>query len=249
MTLPDLTLGLFLLFCRIGGCLMIMPGFSSPRVPVRIRLAAAIGVTLSLAPLLLARIPVSLHRGTEAALVLAILRESLIGGSIGILARMIFAALETLCVAAANAAGYGGVFGTRVDESDTLPELASFVMFVATTLFFVTDQHAEIVRALAASYDVLGLGDAQEARLSLAHVTDALGRAFPLALRITSPFVLYGLLVNFAVGLLNRLTPQIPVFFISTPFVIAGGLALLYAVGGTLLALFIDGFHGWWSRG
>ena len=34
---PDTVLHAFLIFCRIGACLMLMPGFSSPRVPVRFR--------------------------------------------------------------------------------------------------------------------------------------------------------------------------------------------------------------------
>jgi hypothetical protein len=33
-----------------------------------------------------------------------------------------------------------------------------------------------------------------------------------------------------AIGFVNKLTPQIPVFFIATPFVIAGGLIALAAV-------------------
>ena len=42
----------FLLFCRIGGCLMLMPGFSSARVPPQVRLFIALAVTLALAPML-----------------------------------------------------------------------------------------------------------------------------------------------------------------------------------------------------
>ena len=50
---PETVLLVFLVFCRIGGCLMLMPGFSSPRVPVQVRLFIAIAVTLALTPLLL----------------------------------------------------------------------------------------------------------------------------------------------------------------------------------------------------
>ena len=50
---PDTVLLVFLLFCRIGGCLMLMPGFSSARVPVQVRLFIAVAVTLALTPLLL----------------------------------------------------------------------------------------------------------------------------------------------------------------------------------------------------
>ena len=41
----------FVVFSRIGACLMFMPGFSSPRVPVQVRLFIAIAVSLALTPL------------------------------------------------------------------------------------------------------------------------------------------------------------------------------------------------------
>jgi flagellar biosynthetic protein FliR len=45
------------------------------------------------------------------------------------------------------------------------------------------------------------------------------------------------------------LTPQIPVYFISMPFVVAGGLLLLYFVSKQFFELFITGFAAWLTRG
>ena len=39
---PDNVLAVFLIFCRIGACLLIIPGFSSNHVPVKVRLFIAI---------------------------------------------------------------------------------------------------------------------------------------------------------------------------------------------------------------
>ena len=249
MSPAEAFVSVFLLFCRIGACLMIMPGFSSPRMPVRARLFAAIAITLALAPSLVEAIGQSAKALSSAGLVIAILRESIVGGTIGLLGRILFASLETLCTAVAMAVGFGNAFGVRIDEGDSLPELASLIMLGAVTLFFVTDQHAQVVRALAASYEAVPFGAIVDPRESLVQVVDMLTRGFLLALRITSPFVLYGLLVNFAFGLLNRLVPQIQVYFISTPFVIAGGLAILYAIAGVILTLFSDGMRQWLVRG
>jgi len=43
----DAVLAAFVLFCRIGGCLMLMPGFSNQRVPRNVRLFIAFSVTLA----------------------------------------------------------------------------------------------------------------------------------------------------------------------------------------------------------
>ena len=70
-----------------------------------------------------------------------------------------------------------------------------------------------------------------------------------LCLRIASPFVVYAVIVNFAIGLMNKMTPQIPIYFISMPFVIAGGLVLLGIAVGDFLRVFVEGFRLWVLNG
>ena len=54
---PRAAIGAFVLFCRIGGCLMLAPGFSNTQIPTQVRLFVALAVTLTLTPLLLGRVP------------------------------------------------------------------------------------------------------------------------------------------------------------------------------------------------
>jgi flagellar biosynthetic protein FliR len=61
--------------------------------------------------------------------------------------------------------------------------------------------------------------------------------------RLASPFLAYGLIFNLAIGMVNKLAPQIPVYFISIPFILTGGLILLYFGSNTFFTLFIDGFE------
>ena len=81
--------------------------------------------------------------------------------------------------------------------------------------------------------------------LALRQVADALGESFRLTLRIASPYVIYALIVNLALALVNRLTPQIQIFFVATPFVVAGGLALLYFTIKPAIEAFLTGFGAW----
>jgi flagellar biosynthetic protein FliR len=90
----DAVLFVFVLFCRIGACLMLMPGISSPRIPVKVRLFLAFAITLGLAPLLSSEI--GLSETPPFALLQIIGAESVIGALIGYLGRVFFGALETL---------------------------------------------------------------------------------------------------------------------------------------------------------
>ena len=68
-------------------------------------------------------------------------------------------------------------------------------------------------------------------------------------LYIGSPFLIYSIVINFAVGLANKLTPQIPIFFIATPFVMAGGMFLLYFTVGDFMTHFNTAFSTWLVKG
>ena len=45
-------LALFAAFCRIGGCILVLPGFSTARIPTTIRVLLALTVTMALLPVM-----------------------------------------------------------------------------------------------------------------------------------------------------------------------------------------------------
>lgn len=245
----DMVLHTFLLFCRIGGCLMFMPGFSSPRVPVQLRLFIAISITLSLAPLLLPTVkaavsPLSAHAGAEL-----ILAETTRGVLIGLMGRFYFLALEFVGSLAATAAGFSNMPGVPIESNESVSEFAVFITLTATVLFFITGLHWEVLRALIESYHAMPITNNYAAQSGLVQMTNVLSRAFFLGLQITSPFIIFSISINVLFGIANKLTPQIPVYFISLPFVIMGGLFILYFILSDLLGLFITGFTHWLRTG
>jgi flagellar biosynthetic protein FliR len=246
---PSAVLATFVLFCRIGTCLMVMPGFSSLRVPMRARLFVAIAITLVLAPLLLPQVEEAMADMPPDHLVTLIVTEMMIGAMIGILAQLFFMALETLGNAVTMSIGYGPMPGTAIEDSQPQPALVSFLTMSAVVLLFVTGQHWEILRGLTASYAAMPIASLFSAQIALNRITAVAADAFLLALRIASPFIIYAVVVNFAIGLTNKLTPQIPVYFISLPLVLGGGVLLLYFTAPEMLHLFITGFASWLARG
>ena len=246
---PATVLAVFVLFCRIGACLMLMPGTSSTRIPVHIRLFLAFAVTLALAPLLLAPIQAEVADLSPRTFAPLIISELLIGALIGLIARIFFLALQMLASAAAMAVGFGGLPGPGIEEPEPVAPLVSLITLTAVLLLFITDQHWEILRGLAESYSAMPIAELFGAQFALTEVVDGLADSFLIALRISSPFIIYAVIVNFAIGVANKLTPQIPIYFISLPFVLAGGLLLLYFIGPEMLQLFIGGFASWLARG
>lgn len=246
---PDTILLTFLVFCRIGACLMLMPGFSSSRVPVQIRLFLAIAITLAMTPLILPKLQPALGNPPAPVLVALIMSETTIGAMIGLLGRFFFLALQFMGTAIAMFMGYQGTPDSAIEESEPAPAVASLITIAATVLIFITDMHWEIFRALLDSYGALPVTEKFIVQDGLAKLSDALADAFYLALKISAPFVIYSLLVNFMFGIVNKLTPQVPVYFISMPFVLAGGLLLLYFAFSEFVRLFLAEFSSWLIAG
>ena len=115
------------------------------------------------------------------------------------------------------------------------------ISFAGLMALFMLNFHHIVVRALVDSYTAIPMGgfNPQSALITL---TDTLVQTFSIMLRLASPFIIYGLLFNVAVGLINKLAPQMPIYFISLPFIITGGLLLLYFGVSSLLEIFANGF-------
>jgi flagellar biosynthesis protein FliR len=241
-------LAAFVAFCRIGACLGIAPGFSSPRIPMRIRLAVSLGFSAAFSPLLFADEKALPKIETTADLALAIGSQIFVGALLGLTSRLLISALETLMTALSMAIGVTSTFAGRVDDSETLPGLASFIVFSATVLIFLTDSHWSIIRALIESFETFPLSARLGSELALSHILKTLAFAFPLALRIAMPFMILGVLVNVAFALINRAAPQIAMYFISVPFAMAAGFLLLYLTWNDLLRIFIAGLSFWLSK-
>lgn len=237
--------GGLVLLCRTGGCLMLMPGLSSPRIPMHVRLFITVAITAAVLPLLLPVVTVVLADRSQVELALLVSSEVMTGVVIGLLVRLYFLALQLMAVAIAMYMGSGTMPGAPVDDAEPLPAVATLVMLTATTLFFLTEQHWEVLHVLIASYTVLPPGQSVASADQLHDLTSALASASSLALQISAPFLLYSVLMNILFGLANKLSPQIPAYFVSIPFVLAGGTVLLLYAIADALRVFNRGVANW----
>jgi flagellar biosynthesis protein FliR len=245
----DTVLLTFLLFCRIGGCLMFMPGFSSARVPMQIRTFFALSVTLALAPVLLPSLQKEVaHLSPELGLQL-LATEVTTGALIGLMGRMFFLALDFMGSAIAAFTGFSNLPGIAIESAEPNPTLSALITMTATVMFFASDLHWEVLRGLIASYKVLPVTNGYAAQFGLVQFSNALSDAFAIAVQISAPFIIYSIAINLLFGIMNKLTPQIAVYFISLPFVVFGGLFVLYFTVGEFLKIFLNGFGHWLISG
>lgn len=226
-----------IVFCRVGGCFMILPGISGGRIPMQFRLFISLAIALAITPFVYGELNADLQSAPGQVITLVI-TESLAGLFLGFLVRIFFLALEFSAIAMANFAGYGSAFSHSIDNDDPATPFSAFVTMPAIALFFILDQHISIIRMLQGSYSAFPVGSGFATPPNLNVIVETLGMAFKLTLQLSAALLVYSLTINIAFGLLNKMIPQIPSYFVSTPFVVLGGLLILLQADRSMLEIF-----------
>lgn len=251
VTLPidQLVIVAMLIFARVGACLMLMPGLSSARIPMNLRLFLAVAFSLVMLPMAGSNFQAIAANPTLATLLAGLAAEMLIGATFGIIAHAYMWAFQFMANIVAMSMGYSGQPGNSVIESMPESQVANLVTLGALMMFFASDLHMVVIRGLLTSYQIIPVSLIPRPESALIDYRDALSQTFLTTLRIAAPFIIYAILVNIAVGLINKLTPTIPVYFISMPFVMFGGLMLLYFLMPEILHFFGSELSAWLDRG
>lgn len=223
--------GLFAIFCRVGCCFMLMPGLSSTRTPASVRLLLALGISLAVSPLLVGS-AIPRHAIGPGLTSLAVLcSECLVGFSIGLAARCMLAAVLMACAFASQVSGFSQPFVTDEGHGEPASDFGALLSSGVVALLFGLDLHYFVIEAVLESYSVIRFGSGIDPLLELDRLSRTIADSLRLALGLSVPFVVASVLINLAFGMLNRMAPQVPVFFISSVFLIGAmlwlGVALL----------------------
>jgi len=240
MRLDEYVLSVFLVLCRTSGCLMVVPGLSTARVPARVRMLLAVALALVIAPI----------AGTQGSNVLqspgvlfsAILAEIIVGCLLGLVPRLLIEVIEFMANGIASYVGLASAEpGWEAGEPE--PAVVSLITLFALILMNAMDFTHYLIVSMAESYGTLPMGILPETGSMIKFVTDALVSACYHGLQLSAPFLVYGIIANLLFAILGKLVPQVPSFFISGPFIVLGGLVLLYLASGEMVVVFGELFR------
>jgi flagellar biosynthetic protein FliR len=235
--LPALAAVTMLVFARIGAMVMLLPGFGELSVPVRVRLTVALLLTAVLVPLHRDAYQVDLR---SFGPVVAMLGEELfIGIVLGLTARFTLSALQVAGSVIAQQLGLGFVTAVDPTQGQQNVIVGNFLTMLGVALIFAGDLHHLVIAALHDSYTLFRPGEFPLLGDVAALTTRTAASAFRIGIQLSAPFLVFGLLFNFGLGILSRLMPQMQVFFVGVPLSILLGLLILLFVVGTMMATFI----------
>ncbi|NLW07571.1 MAG: flagellar type III secretion system protein FliR [Clostridia bacterium] len=229
----------FLALVRITSFFITAPFFGIRGVPSLAKLALGFIVTVLLFPLMSA---VQLSDAASGAYVLAVIKEALLGLSMGFLATLIISAIQVAgqFMDLHMGLAMSGIFDPQNATNTTV--VGRFFYVMALLLFFQLDGHHSLLLALQASFRYLPLGEVVFDGSMVWAVVKLFTAMFALAMRIALPVIAVLLVSDLALCLVARTVPQLNVFILGFPLKAGLGVLTLIVIFPLLFTVFINIF-------
>ena len=230
-----------LVFARLGAVVMLLPGLGETFIPPRIRLSFALALSLMLFPLLVGKVPPI--PTAPADMTLMVIKELLIGLLIGGVLRMFMTSLATAGEIVSLQTTLSFAQTANPMQATPSTTVGTFLGLIGIVLIFATDLDHLFVGAIVRSFDLFPFGRDVPVADAGQLAVQTVGKSFALGLQLSAPVIVFSLIFNVALGLVNRVMPQFQVFFAATPLIVLLGLSIFALSLGTIGMVWIDRYR------
>lgn len=230
-----------LVFVRVSALLLASPVFGAQTTPVQVRIMTTLAISAALSSVVqpkMGAVPTDLW-----GLAIAVFMEAVSGVLIGAFMSM---ALQVAQIA-------GGIMDMQVGLSSSQilnpisgvssTVLAQFKFMLGVVVFLCMDGHHLILRALVHSYSAAPTFTGASMEILKTSVVTLLTSVCLLAIQIAAPVMGVSMVIDAALGLINRAVPTFQAMVIGLPAKIAMGLVAV-AIGLPAVAIGVNSATG-----
>jgi len=211
-----------LVLVRVSGVVAFAPFFSSNALPLRAKAVFAGAVALLVAPLVAA-----LPRAQAGLSLSAVVGEL----GVGLVYGLSLALMNEMLLFAGQVAGLQLSFSlvNLLDPASSIqtPLLGDLFQLMGTLVVITAGLDRILLASLVRSFRVVPLGGFALGAAPAEALVRAAGGVFLAALELAAPLLAATLLVEVAVALIGRLSPQLPVMLLTVPMKTLTGFVIL----------------------
>lgn len=214
-----------LVLSRVAGIFSAIPVFGGRTIPLRIKVTIILMISLVCFPVLRLTPP---SIPTDAfTLVLLVLREAMVGITLGFITRIIFSAVEFSGQIIGMQMGF--TISSIIDPSQgTQTQIMSVMQTLLATLMFLSmNIHHLFIRTIVDSFRIVPLGSWHMNAEILSFLVKGTSDIFVLGIRLAAPVMVALLLTSVTLGIMARAFPQMNIFMVSMPLNIGIGFLVL----------------------
>lgn len=233
-----------IILSRMAGVCLFLPGIGETFIPSRIRMLIAIILSAVMTPVLFPDGSDPMVQKTKLsfgsnATMMVMMGEFLVGCFLGSLVRMAITVFDMVGHAISMMAGLGSVSMFNPTVRQESPLSATLLSMGALMVIFSLSLHHDWIRAIFNSYAIIPLGDLPIEDMYKT-IETIISKIFLLTITLSAPFIVLIIVLYVGLGILNRLMPQMQIFFVTMPLQILVGLFLMVGTIGIILEHGID---------
>jgi flagellar biosynthesis protein FliR len=243
---PKDVVAFVLILVRVAGIFLSAPVFASRNIPAMLKTSWILLIAFLVFPVIDFKPETLPEAGLPFGL--AVMREIIIGFSIGLGATLIFVGIQLAGQIIDIQMGLGMVNIIDPVTSTQISVMGQFYFLIATLVFLAVNGHHIIIRAVVESFNLIPLGQA--------HFTIALGtkimslfsQVFFIAFQVGAPAIGALFITNLVLGIVARTVPQMNVFIVGMPLNVAVGFIItafsmsffIYMLNGLFKGMYRD---------
>jgi flagellar biosynthetic protein FliR len=200
---------------RVAGFIGAIPVISSAQTPGRIKTAMVVAISLALFPVMAEAVPkVSF---APLPFLLLMISELLLGLLLGLVARLIFTAVEFGATVIGFQMGFAAanVFDPQSERQVAL--ISQFQNVFAILIFLAINGHHLFLQTAVRSYELLPPGQLDFSGQAIPFLMELTSHMFAIGVQFSAPVLAVLLLSGLILGVLARVFPQLNVFLLSFP--------------------------------
>jgi len=211
---------------RIAALVSAAPVFGTRVLPMRLKVIFVLALTAAIAP---STPPPPDIEMFSLGGIMAVLQQMLIGVAMGFSLHLVFGAFVFAGQVVALGMGLG--FASLNDPSTgvVVPTVSQFYTIMITLLFFTMNGHLIMIGVLAKSFHTMPISASGIEINSLWMLLSWTSNMFSGAVLIALPAIASMLIVNVGFGVMTRASPQLNIFAIGFPVIMAIGFFVILA--------------------
>ena len=227
-----------LVFLRTGAFFLGIPLFAGKLIPVRIRTAFALILSILINPLIPANLEIATH---FAGAILLALNEICIGLMLAMTVRMIFFAVELAGPLISYGIGLMASNSVNPLLGSTDATLTTLLYYFSLLVFFVAGVHYDVLKAFILSFEILPIGKYFLTASPMVEYAREVSNVFVVGTLIAAPFIALNFMINISFAVLGKAVPKMNVFMTSFSIRILSGLVLLVSSILLITSYILDG--------
>ncbi|MEW6729816.1 MAG: flagellar biosynthetic protein FliR [Acidobacteriota bacterium] len=237
---------IILIMGRLVAAINFTPFFGGNTVSSRIKIALAISLSFLLYPAVAATVPPELLPRGFLPLVLLLLKEAMVGFTLGFITSLIFHGIQSAGQMVDNMRGATIAQLLSLEFNTQVSLVGQIKLQAAIVLFFILNGHLLFIRGLFYSFEVLpinafprtggGIAMGNELTPLVSDLIRLSSDVLIVSMQLAAPVLVCLFLTDIVFGIFNRVAPQINVFFLSLSVKMLVACAMLFLLWGAIVS-------------